>query len=469
MKILRQAFVLALAVAFLALPAAGQPDTGSADFSSFVALGDSLSHGFTNGGVFEGVQVNSIPAIIARQAGVTDFQQPTISAPGIPGLLQLVSLVPGPVIVPRPGNGAPTNLNLPRPYNNLAVAGFDVHDVLATVSNNPLTDTVLRLQAPAAFQALALQPTFAYVWIGANDALGAATSGIVIDGVTLTSLDNFEADYRALVGLLAGAGAQLVIANVPDVTVIPFVTTIPPILVDPATNQPVIIGGQVVPLIGPDGPLNPATDRVLLTASTLLRQGFGIPVQLGGNGQPLPDQVVLNGGEIAAINDRIAGFNNIIRTVANEVGAAFLDANSVLRDIAANGINVGGIDFDTSFLTGGIIGYDGVHPTPLGYALTANFFIDAINERYDADIPPVNLFPFIFGPDGSAGTTLTVPPSAVVFSNEAAALVRNGLGVPDPNVLAVLKQRLEDGEPILGVPSGGTRVRGGLHTLEFHP
>lgn len=450
-----------LAAVLLAAPAFAQVDTGSADFSRMVALGDSLSHGFTNGGVFVGVQVNSVPALIARQAGVTDFQQPTISAPGIPGLLELVSLVPGPVIVPRPGNGLPTNLALPRPYNNLSVAGFNVRDVLQTVSNNPLTDTVLRLQAPAIAQALALQPTFAYVWLGSNDALGAATSGIVIDDVTLTTLGRFEADYRAVIGLLAGAGAQLVVANVPEITSIPFVTTIPPVLVDPATNEPILIGGQLVPLIGPNGPLNPATDRVLLTASSLLAAGVGVPPPLGP-GIPLPNQVVLDGNEIATISARIAGFNEIIRTVANEVGAALFDVNAFNRGVVADGFNVGGIEFTTDFLTGGLFGYDGVHPTPLGYAVLANELIDVINQRFGADIPPVNLFPFVFGPDGGAGVTLQVPPSQVVFTEAAAAHLRNALDQPDPAILARLQRRREGREPVEGTPSEGLEAPEGV-------
>ena len=59
-------------------------------------------------------QVNSVPAHIARQAGVTDFQQPTVSEPGIPVELALQSLSPAPIIAPKAGApGAPTNLRAP--------------------------------------------------------------------------------------------------------------------------------------------------------------------------------------------------------------------------------------------------------------------------------------------------------------------------------------------------------------------
>lgn len=418
-RITRTLLVLLLVAGSTVAPALAQ-DTGSANFTSFVALGDSLTQGFSNGGVFEGVQVNSYPALIARQAGVGDgFEQPTVSAPGIPGLLQLQSLRPL-VIAPAPGNGSPTNLLLPQPYNNLAVSGFDTRDVLVTLTGNPIIDLTLRGLGPAIGQALALQPTFATVWLGNNDALGAATGGVINDQ-TLTPLAQFEMDYRQVVGALAQAGAQVVVANIPNVTAIPFVTTLPPVLVDPATQQPVLVNGQPVPLIG----VNPATDRVLLSAQAALALGFGIPVALGGNGQPLPDSVVLSGSEIATISDRINGFNNVIQQAAGEIGAPVVDINGFFEDVVQNGIEIGGVGYDVDFLTGGIFSYDGVHPTPLGYAVVANQFIDTINEAFGATIEPVNLFPFVLGPDGAAGATLIVPPQGFTFTPEAAAQVVN--------------------------------------------
>jgi hypothetical protein len=155
----RSKFLIALAAtAAMAFAAGAQAQgTGSANFTRYVALGDSLTHGFASGGVMRGVQVNSYPALIARQAGATDFQQPTITSPGIPPLLELRALVPSPVLVPRSATpGRPDNLTLARPYNNLGVSGFKVRDVLNTVTGNGLIDTVLRGQGTPLQQALAL-------------------------------------------------------------------------------------------------------------------------------------------------------------------------------------------------------------------------------------------------------------------------------------------------------------------------
>lgn len=398
--------VLALAL-FLPLAAVAQ-DTGTANFTSYVAIGDSLTAGFMSGGLGRTAQLDSYPILIYRQATgrTTGFEQPLVSDPGIPAVLELRSLSPL-TIGPRAGTGAPQNLNLQRPYNNIAVPGADVHDVVATVTDNGgLHDLILRKLGTQLQQALALNPTFVTLWIGNNDVLGAALAGRVIEGVTITPVAQFEADFKTIVNAVNGRGARMAIANIPDVTGIPFVTTLPFVLLNPATNQPVIVNGQPVPLIGPNGLLTPG-DRVLLTARTELAQGRGIPVALGGNGQPLSDSVVLSAAEIATINARVTAYNNIIRSEANRVGAAFVDVNSVFNEVATRGINVGGLTFTESFLTGGVFSYDGVHPTAFGYAYVANLFIDAINDQFDGEIPLVNLYPFIFGTSAATAASST--------------------------------------------------------------
>jgi lysophospholipase L1-like esterase len=376
----------ALAVAPQAVQA--QPNTGSANFSKYVALGDSITAGFNSGSLVVNYQRNSYPALIYRQAtgNTTGFEQPTVSSPGIPNILRLNALLPNVSLGPVPGQGVPTNLNLPRPYDNMAVPGADVHDLLFTTSGG-LHDLILRGQGFSQIQqGLSLNPTFVTLWIGNNDALGAATGGIVNDN-TLTPLADFQAKYTAAVGAILSRNAKYATATIPDVTTLPFVTTVPKVI-----NLP---SGPFT-LHGPQGPLQ-AGDFVLLTASTLIPQGFGVPEGIGGRG-PLPDSVVLSAAEVATIRARVAGFNAIIRSTAQANNAALFDAEAVLRQAATTGINIGGVTYSSRFLTGGIFSYDGVHPTDLGYAYIANQFIEAINEKFGAGIPPVNLYPFIFGP-----------------------------------------------------------------------
>jgi lysophospholipase L1-like esterase len=390
---------LCLLVLGAALPIAAQVDTGSANFSNYVAIGDSLTGAIVSGGWVDDFQANSFPALIHRQAtgGSGGFQQPLISNPGITPPLQLQSLAPV-VLAPPPGLGQPTNLMLPRPYNNLGVPGARVGDTVRTVTDSGGPhDLVLRGLGTALQQAIVQQPTFATVWIGNNDALAAATSGIVIDGFTLTPTAQFEADYRTIIGALASNGVQMAVATIPLVTSIPFVTTVPGVVVNPATSQPVIgPDGNPIPLIGPNGPVG-ADDNVLLSASAELARGFGIPRFLGGNGQPLSNGAVLDATETATINARVGEYNSVIRTVAGEVGAVVVESGPLLAEFASVGREIGGITYSANFLTGGLFSYDGVHPSPFGYAFIANEFIKAINEAFDASIPQVSLAPFIFG------------------------------------------------------------------------
>src|SRR4051812_46622632 len=425
----------ALALALLATGAAfGQPNTGTANFTTYVALGDSLTAGFSSGSINQIYQTNSYPALIYRQATgkTTGFEQPLVSPPGLPGILRLVSLRPL-VIAPTPGTGQPINLGLQRPYNNMAVPGATLHDLLtktmSTSANDP-TDLILRrLGFTQLQQGLSLKPTFVTLWIGNNDVLGAATSGIVIPGVTLTPVEQFQADYTAVVTAIASTGAKMAVANIPDVTSTPFVTTVPRIVVNPATNQPVLINGQPVPLIGPNGPLQ-AGDFVLLTATAELAQGRGIPAALGGSGLPLSDSSVLSKAEVATINDYVIAYNQIIAKAASDKGAALVDANALLKNLATNGIVIGGIDYTSAFLTGGVFGYDGVHPTAFGYAYVASQFIDAINRQFGGSIPEVDLYPFVFGPLRKGGGARAEALTGIVSTGEAGRTLLQSRGVP---------------------------------------
>jgi lysophospholipase L1-like esterase len=396
----RPAFTL-LAAAFLG--AAAVRADAQTNFTTYVSVGDSLAAGFESGSLVETHQNRSAPALIARQAGVQGFQQPLVSEPGIPPELTLLSLVPVPVIAPKAATaGAPRNLALARPYNNLAVPGATSVDALTrTTDAGGLHDLILRGLGTQVQQAVALRPTAITLWIGNNDVLGAALRGRAIDGVTLTPTATFRATYGQIVAALKTTSAFIVAANLPDVTTIPFVTTIRPYVVNPSTGAPVLVGGARVPLIGPSGSL-PSTALVTLAASTLLGQGIGIPTALGGTGAPLPDEVVLDPSEIAIIQDHVAANNQAIREICGAANIPVLDVNGLLRELATTGRHVGGITLNSAFLSGGVFSYDGIHPNDVGYALMANEFIRVINAS-GGSLSPVDLAAVLGVTGASAG------------------------------------------------------------------
>ncbi len=408
MKPIKKVLTAFAVVAVLAaLPAA------AADFTTYVALGDSLTAGYSQGGLEEYYQEHSYPAIIAKQAGSPVFEQPLVSAPGIPPLLMLQHLVPSPVLVPSAAvPGQPINATYPAPYNNLGVPGATLYDMLFTTGNiqnllaghfdNVMHDLILRDgQHTALEQAIALNPTFVSVWIGNNDVLSAATAATPIEGVTMTPVANFKQMYETALGALAtNTNADIMVINIPDVTAIPFVTTIKPYITLP--------DGTHVPLIGSNGPL-PEDAYVTLLAAPLLAKGIGIPTALGGTGQPLPEDlqiagdqvipgVVLRPEEVQIINDRVAAFNQIIADTAKAVGARLYDVNAYFNRIAAGyKPTVGAIELSTAYLTGGIFGYDGVHPQAIGYGMLAMNMIRWINKTYGMNIPLPNMYDIMTG------------------------------------------------------------------------
>jgi hypothetical protein len=247
-----KAIVVLAAAASCALPGSVR---AQASIGVYVSLGDSLAAGFSNGALVESHQRVSVPALIARQARVDGFEQPLVGEPGIPAELALVGLVPVPTIAPKSADqGAPLSPSLPRPYNNLAVPSATVQDALVTQAGG-YHDIVLRGQGSQVAQAASLAPTFVTLWIGNNDVLGAVVRGTAVDGVTLTPVASFKSAYEQVAAALKATGASVIAANLPDVTAIPFATTLRAVVTDPLTGEPVLVNGQTVPLLGSTGPL----------------------------------------------------------------------------------------------------------------------------------------------------------------------------------------------------------------------
>ena len=446
MKSIRSNIVSALAVGLVAFVVAScgdfkkssvvnPPSTGSVDFSTYVSLGNSLTAGYQSGALYESAQEYSYPADIAKQAGVTQFEQPLISDPGIGGRMKILNLT-GPVTGEDPAaGGAPLNSGLARPYNNLGIPGAVLYDMLDTSSfaakagpprNNPFFQIVLRSPAlgssPVA-QALALHPTFVSVWIGANDVLGYATSGgtvgILGPGSGPTDVATFTALYNQMMNaLIAGApNAKFILANIPNVAAIPFFTTVPAVVVNPATQQPVLNPqtGQPIPLIVYRhdasgnlyaGPADPQHDFILLTALDSLEAGVGIPTSVGGTGRPLPNQFVLDSYEYGIVSQAVQGYNQAISAIqaSHPTKIALADIYTALNEFDQTGYEAQGIDLTSSYITGGAFGLDGVHPTSQGYAFIANIFIQAINKQFGANIPivPISMVPssIVIAPTG---------------------------------------------------------------------
>jgi lysophospholipase L1-like esterase len=248
---------------------------GEADFSNYVALGNSLTAGFSDGALYKVSQENSMPSILAQQfAAVANggtFTQPLMND-NIGGLLAGGNPLPGfgPRLVfdgsgPAPlstvvGPVQPTTdvlLNAPSgPFNNLGVPGAKSFHLLApgygdfngVVANPPTANPYfVRMasspQATVIADAIAQQPTFISLWIGNNDVLGYALSGG--DGTNpITPMAGppgvgFEQTYGAIVQSLVSniPNLQGILGNIPNVTAIPHFTTVPYNPLDPSDPE----------------------------------------------------------------------------------------------------------------------------------------------------------------------------------------------------------------------------------------
>jgi lysophospholipase L1-like esterase len=439
-KSLSRFAVVSLLVLHVAVPVFAA--RGSADFSRFVAIGDSYGSGVESGSLNERHQPYSWPAIVARQAGAPDFQQPLVSFPGIGNELQLVDVISfPPVIAPAPGTGQPLNLNLARPYNNLSVPGATVTDVTTLKGNeqHPTTTAaqfasfILRGLGTEVEQAIAQHPTFIAVWIGGNDVLGSVIAGTP---KALTPTDVFRTQYNKMLDqLIAGApNAGMVVGNLPTTT-LPYMTTVPPVLINPLTRLPVLISGQQVPLIaelgdGTVGPL-PAGSFVLLPYSGLIATGYGIPAALGADpsfavlpnlGKPLLDAWVLTPAEAAQITARAVEFDQVIADAASARNIPVADIKGLFDRFNApntpsnpgGGYHVGPFTFNASFITGGLYSLDGIHLTDLGYTLFGNQFIRTINQAYGTQIPVAGIST-LFANNGAFFPSQSMVSGAVFF------------------------------------------------------
>lgn len=387
---MRKTIVVVLVFAlFLGLTTMSAVAGGQFSLAPLVVVGDSLSAGFQNGSLLSTQQPHGYAAVLAKQAHVS-LTLPLIAPPGIPNVLVL-DPGPPPTIHTSPGLSTGRENPALQP-TDLAVPGATVHDALVLrpecdFTGSTLVDVMTEfvLGLPGCFTgtlmsqvewAEVMRPETAIVWLGNNDVLGAA---LTADAGAVTPLADFQRDYAAVVDRIAATGARLVLANLPDVTVIPFLTPAERVIEQTAA-QAGLPEAVIAALLGIGSGDYVTPEAFPAIAAILANPASG----------PLPDNVVLTADEVTTVRAATAAFNAFIARMARETGAAFVDIHSFLNRVQAEGLEVDGRRLTTDFL-GGLFSLDGIHPTNTGYAAVANQFIHAMNRRFDADIPPVSV------------------------------------------------------------------------------
>jgi len=404
---------------------------GTADFTRYIAVGNSLTAGYADGGLYLEGQQNSYPSIIAKQmalVGGGKFTQPlfTEAQANGSGYLKLTGFTPtgSPITatvtentavrdqVTIPGFG---NVILYTKYsgdiNNYGVPGIKLQQIMYAPYGN-LNGYFERLLpgAPPANSTTYLDFvtakdfTFFTDWLGNNDALGYATSGGAAD--VLTDKTQFAQLYTLSIAKLTEKGAKGAVATIPDVTAIPYFNTVTvgAILASVQKANAQVKDIYISARTSTDinnlvyAPRAATTaDLVVLTFPT---SKIGQMVNVPGVGMvpygltpyaPIENQYVLDANEIALTKDYVTDYNKTIKAAAATKGLAVFDAFTFLNGIKAHGILVDGVSANSNYISGGIFSLDGVHLTPRGYAIVANEYIKAINKTYNASIPTVNI------------------------------------------------------------------------------
>lgn len=341
------AAIMAIAGALAAADAAAAPE--------LVTMGDSIGASVQSGDANFLTQPRSFMNLVARKMDVP-FPLPWV----IGGPLSFVE------------DTVTRRRLLPwLPGRNLSESGADTFDLLFTRADARSADAIddeldLMLFPRRGSQmeiVERLRPQTVICWIGANDVLGAALAFNRFDASQMTPVDEFESLYRETIDRLAALGRPVVVANIPDVTRIPF-------LADRAA---------LLSLAGSDFGLAPGS-RTSLIFVALAKLGLA-------DGALLQDpEWVLDADELEAISERVEAFNEIIEREAEWAGFPMVDVNRLFRETDEQQPVIAGVTI-TAALLGGLFSLDGVHPSNLGHALLANAFIMALNDAYDMGIP----------------------------------------------------------------------------------
>jgi lysophospholipase L1-like esterase len=401
------------------------------DLSKYVALGDSITSGYTDGALFYEGQLHSFANLLAEQfklVGGGDFKQPLMKpnsvGVGFYGnsriILKKEDALERPSYIATQGDLSVFFENIfesQGPFNNISAPSAKlISMVIPGVGNpqngagnyNPFFTRMASNPSAASIlsDALALHPSFFTLFIGNNDVLTYASSGGTMDAIT--PIDGgvgvgFNKSLEAVVNALTEQGAEGAIANLADITAVPYFTVIPydGLILNQSQADQLTIKYKEVGLQFHEGRNAFVINDSMAKTNGIrqIEQGelLILEIQLDPNKDkyltaeiPIPKKYMLTHTEIANVQKAIASYNECIERIANEKKLAFVDVHSFTKTFRAE------IIFDESMLCAkyngnSIFSLDGLHLNSFGQAFLANIFIKAINKRYASEIPLVTI------------------------------------------------------------------------------
>jgi len=368
-------FILSLAILTACEPKIDEfsPSKGSADFTTYLAFGNSLTAGYADNALYSGGQENSYPNILANQFKTVGMQgefkqplMPTNNGVGVEltslGLFLHTKYILGfatdclgkQSLAPVFADPDASQIDLMNqlmapiadqgPYNNIGVPGLKSYEAISVICQfNPY---YARFKSPDANFVLEeipkINPTFFTLWLGVNDVMRYASEGGASDSIT--SMPLFSSSMDAIITSLTQYGTKGAIATVPHITSIPFFNTVPynaivltdQSLVD-ALNlgyavynafmeamgleyrinfqlgaNPMVIADPTIPL--PDSLAMLKMRQIKNTELVLLSiPQDSLKCAYWGSQIPVPDKYILSESEITAVSDAINNYNTKIK------------------------------------------------------------------------------------------------------------------------------------------------------------
>jgi lysophospholipase L1-like esterase len=224
---------------------------GDADFSNYIAIGNSLTAGYMDAALYNAGQQNSLAALMNLQfelvGGTENFDQPDINSvhgfnTAVPnpnngvilGRFKLDTSIPGPS--PVVGGDQITSYNgTTSELNNFGVPGITVGQLLTPATGTPGNPAFSPFYARFASSpgsstiledAISAGPTFFSLWIGNNDVLGYTLSGATNSAI-LTSQGDFQTRFSGVIStLMQVPDLQGVVVDIPPILAVPYLRAI---------------------------------------------------------------------------------------------------------------------------------------------------------------------------------------------------------------------------------------------------
>lgn len=379
----------------------GPTAVGNGLFDRYVSIGNSITAGWQSDGINDSTQKQSYAFLLAQQMA-TRFAYPSFSKPGCtPPIANWVTQKRIDSLAPVPNGCAFRDATKATDIlNNTAVPGSYAQD-LTNQNTFVMPSALFTLMLGGLTQiqkALQADPTFATVWVGNNEILGPATTGLLVTtpgvpGSGIIPKATWIPQYAAAINQLKSGAPNLkggVLIGVVDPVNAPRFWPADTLAAN-ATFK-----AQFDQLTGKTNALVGCGASQYLISSEIIsriRSGALPAVVSCVKNQPQPplgDIFMLDPTEQATLSSTVVDYNTYIKAKADTIGFAYFDPNAALAQLrAAKLVPLVPSLLSTTKPFGDYVSLDGVHPSALAHKLVANALIDVINAKYGTTLAKI--------------------------------------------------------------------------------